>query len=285
MKMKKNLLSKKELLDLLVHHRVRSAFPGDWESIFKGAGFEFWSLREMAPSDSIRCVDWRATAKTGRHYVREYLAESNACVMLLYDISASVSFGRKELLQANIAAALAYTACVSNNACGLILFADDVKQYIPPRMGTDHFTRLLSAVAEAEPLPCSTTDLSPALRRLIEVVPESLTFILSDFMYPFQAVWNFTDLPGPGTHEVKGLRILEVFETCLPKGSGLVWLDDYETGEKRILDLGKRNQYNQKMEEKTGEIQRQLNAAGIDVLTLTPADNYVSKINSFMQKW
>ena len=105
---------------------MHSPFPGDWESIFKGLGYEFWALRELEPADSFKNIDWKAKAKTGKYFVREYLAESYFNVMLLYDISSSVSFGRKELLQAHIAVSLAYSAILSNDGCGLILFADDI---------------------------------------------------------------------------------------------------------------------------------------------------------------
>ncbi len=87
MKTEQSLLSKKELLDIFINHRVNAPFPGDWESTFKGLGYEFWSLRELEPTDPFKNIDWKAKAKTGKYYVREYLAESYFNVMLLYDIS------------------------------------------------------------------------------------------------------------------------------------------------------------------------------------------------------
>src|SRR5690349_1843945 len=102
-KSEKSLLSKRDLMEIFINHRVHAPLPGDWESIFKGMGYEFWSLREFEPGDPYRNIDWKATAKTGKYYVREYLAESYFNIMLLYDISRSVQFGRKELLQAHIA--------------------------------------------------------------------------------------------------------------------------------------------------------------------------------------
>ena len=51
MKAKKGLLSKEELLEIFVRHRVNSPFPGDWESIFKGHGYEFRALRELEHTD------------------------------------------------------------------------------------------------------------------------------------------------------------------------------------------------------------------------------------------
>ena len=40
-KSEQSLLSKKELLEIFINHRVKSPFPGDWESLFKGLGDEF----------------------------------------------------------------------------------------------------------------------------------------------------------------------------------------------------------------------------------------------------
>ncbi len=51
LKSEQDLLSKKELLEIFINHRVHSPFPWDWESIFKGLGYEFWSLRELEPTD------------------------------------------------------------------------------------------------------------------------------------------------------------------------------------------------------------------------------------------
>ena len=286
MKTEKSLLSKKELLDIFVNHRVDSPFPGDWESIFKGTGYEFWSLRELEPTDPFKNIDWKAKAKTGKYYVREYLAESYFNLMILYDISKSVSFGRKELLQANIAVSLAYTAVSSNNGCGLIIFADEVKAYLPPRMGWDHFMQILTVIAQAEPVACESTSINRALSKLANELPESLTFILSDFMYHFESEYSFQrTLHGTNKHEVNALQILEEFEVALPPDStGLITLYDYESGEQILLDLSKWKAYNEEMKLKIEDTKYRLNKAGIDSLVITPADNVPLKINAFMNR-
>jgi hypothetical protein len=45
------LLSKKELLDIVVNERVAGFLPGEWESRKPGSGYEFDGLREMQPGD------------------------------------------------------------------------------------------------------------------------------------------------------------------------------------------------------------------------------------------
>jgi len=286
MKTERSLLSKRELLEIFLHHRVHSPFPGDWESIYRGTGYEFWALREMESTDDVKNIDWKATARTGNYYVREYLAESYYNLMILYDISPSVSFGRKELVQANIAVSLAYSATVGNNGCGLILFADDVVSFLPPRMGRPHFMQILNAIAEAKPVPCKTTRLDPALSKLIGEVPDSLTFILSDFMFPFDCTYHFQkSLQGMSRHEVKALIVLESSEKELPAGAkGLMPLSSYETGETVLLDLSKWKSYNASRQRWLEETRDRMARAGMDSLVLTPEENFRSEINAFMQQ-
>ena len=285
-KSEKSLLSKKELLEIFIKHRVHSPFPGDWESIFKGLGYEFWALRELEPTDPFKNIDWKAKAKTGKYYVREFLAESYFNLMLLYDISRSVHFGRKELLQAQIAVSLAYSAILSNDGCGLILFADDIIEYIPPRMGRSHFMEILYAIARAEPVRCGATNLGVALTELINEVPESLTFILSDFMYPLDFSYSFHHtVHGTNKHEVKAIQVLEECEIELPPGAkGILPLYDYESGKKVALDLSKWKAYNQTMSRLRATTSNRLNRAGIDLLTISPADDFAQKINAFMKR-
>lgn len=285
-KSEKSLLSKKELLEIFINHRVHSPFPGDWESIFKGLGYEFWALRELEPTDSFKNIDWKAKAKTGKYYVREFLAESSFNVMLLYDISRSVHFGRKELLQAHIAVSLAYSAVLSNDGCGLILFADDIVEYIPPRMGRSHFMEILYAIAKAEPVGCGATNLGVALTELINEVPESLTFILSDFMYPLDFSYSFHHtVHGTNKHEVKAIQVLEECEIELPPHArGILPLFDYESGSTVSLDLSKWKEYNDSMRRLRLATENRLNRAGIDLLTISPADDFAQKINAFMKR-
>lgn len=286
MKTEQSLLSKKELLDIFINHRVNAPFPGDWESTFKGLGYEFWALRELEPTDPFKNIDWKAKAKTGKYYVREYLAESYFNVMLLYDISRSVSFGRKELLQAHIAVSLAYSAIMSNNGCGLILFADDIISYIPPRMGRSHFMEILAAIARAEPVPCQATSLQIALTKLVTEVPESLTFILSDFMYPPDFSYSFhRTASGSNKHDVKAVQVLEECEVELPPFSrGLLPLYDYETGATRLLDVSKWKAYNETMAQARKMLGTRLLRAGIPLVTITPDDDRTSKLHEFMKR-
>lgn len=278
------LLEKKELLDIFLRHRVDSPFPGDWESIYKGTGYEFWSLREWERGDPFKNIDWKATAKTGKYYVRQYLAESYYNLMILYDISSSMSFGRKDLLQANIAVSLAYSAMAGNNGCGIIFFADDVKYFMPPRMGIPHFTHIVTAIAQSQPHSSQSTRLNMALKKLINNVPESLTFVLSDFMYAFDSAYQFQQgIHSVNKHEVKAIHVLETSEIKLPPCfRGMVRLADYDGNREMMVDLSQHEAYAKNMQERMADVKTRLNRSGIDSLVITPDEDFALKIREFM---
>jgi uncharacterized protein (DUF58 family) len=142
------LLSKAELMELLTHAPSAARLPGDWESLFTGAGLEFHGLREMAPSDPYRHVDWRATARTGRPWVREFNVDGTVDLILLLDAGRSMAFGDKGGLQANVAAALLMSASRGHNPCGLIRYDDRIRTFLPPGRGGEHRFRLAEAMLE-----------------------------------------------------------------------------------------------------------------------------------------
>jgi uncharacterized protein (DUF58 family) len=66
-------------------YEVLPLLSGEMASHFRGRGHELHSLREYAPTDSARFVDWKVTAKTGRLMVREFAREDERRVMLVLD--------------------------------------------------------------------------------------------------------------------------------------------------------------------------------------------------------
>lgn len=64
--------------------------------VTRGAGSDFRELREHQPADSVRRVDWKATARRGRLMVREYEEPREFTIRIIFDASIDMCFGARE---------------------------------------------------------------------------------------------------------------------------------------------------------------------------------------------
>src|SRR6056297_2058668 len=121
-------------------------YPGEWTGSRKGKGYEFWQLREYQKGDSISLIDWKASARTGKLFVREFIQETFYDLMLLCDISPSMFFGKKFAFMKNLAVSLAYCALKDNNACGLMLYSDKIHKYYAPNAQYSQYATICNAI-------------------------------------------------------------------------------------------------------------------------------------------
>ena len=123
---------------------------GEYHSAFKGRGIEFSEVREYAPGDEVRTIDWNVTARRGQPYVKQYVEERELTVMLVVDLSASGRFSSTVRLKAEVAtevcAVPAFSAVTNNDRGGLILFTDRIEKFIPPQKGKRHGLRIIRDV-------------------------------------------------------------------------------------------------------------------------------------------
>ncbi len=121
----------------------------------RGAGTDFESLREYVPDDEYRRIDWKATARRGRPFTREYEEERGRTIMLLIDagrmMSAQVGSLSKLDHAINAALMLAYVALNRDDSVGLIVFADSIRTLAPPRKGRAYLQRILEELYDIQP--------------------------------------------------------------------------------------------------------------------------------------
>jgi len=141
------ILEKVRLIEIRARRLVDDVFSGQYESVFKGRGMEFEEVREYAPGDDIRSIDWNVTARMGQLFVKKHREERELTVMLVVDVSGSLGFGSGEKLKSEVAAELcailAFSAIRNNDRVGLLTFSDKVLNYIPPKKGRRHGMRVI----------------------------------------------------------------------------------------------------------------------------------------------
>jgi uncharacterized protein (DUF58 family) len=114
-----------------------------------GSENEFERLRDYTIDDDHRHIDWRATARRQELTVRDFQANQNQQLVFLVDCGRMMTGQSRgvPLLDRtfNALLMLSWIALSRGDSVGLILFADRVVGYTPPRSGTGQVNRLLHA--------------------------------------------------------------------------------------------------------------------------------------------
>ena len=102
-----------------------------------GASVELMDYRNYVPGDDLRRLDWNVLARLDSLFVRVFRAEENLLVRTYVDISKSMSFGDppKAKLARSLAAALAYTALLSQDRVEAAALGGPSMQFIPTASG------------------------------------------------------------------------------------------------------------------------------------------------------
>ena len=120
-----------------------------------GRGTEFARLRDYAEGDSVRAVDWKATARRNRPVTRVMEAERSQSILICVDAGRSMAAkvdGLTKLDHAvNAALFLAFVAVRNGDRVGLAVFADGVKAYLTPEAGRKQYRKIVDTLYSAKP--------------------------------------------------------------------------------------------------------------------------------------
>ncbi|HWL93824.1 MAG TPA: DUF58 domain-containing protein, partial [Phycisphaerae bacterium] len=148
------LIKRIRRIQIRTSHMASDVFAGQYHSAFKGQGIEFEEVREYAPGDDIRSIDWNVTARHGRPFVKRFREERELTVMLLVDASGSQAFGTagqlKRELVTEVGATLAFSATTNNDKVGMIAFTDRIELHVKPAKGTRHVLRVIRELLSFE---------------------------------------------------------------------------------------------------------------------------------------
>jgi uncharacterized protein (DUF58 family) len=179
-------------LDLLAKTVVDGFVAGLHRSPDFGFSQEFAEYRAYTPGDDLRHVDWNLYARTERCYLKRYRGETNSQLTILLDASNSMQYTsgppRKMDYARFIAASLFYLAIRSQrDAAGLILFDDEVREYIRPSTRPGQLARLFAGLERAEPR--SRTDFGKPLRHFQDFLHRrGIAIVISDFYEDPEAI-------------------------------------------------------------------------------------------------
>ena len=282
----KEVLKNIRRIHIRTNHIVNDIFAGEYESAFRGRGMEFEEVREYAPGDDVRDIDWTVTARFGHPFVKVYREERELTIMLLVDVSSSCFFGThkqlKQELAAEIASVLAFAATKSNDKVGLIIFSDHIEKFIPPKKGKNHVWAVIKSVLEHQPVS-HKTDIAGALSYLNRVARrKAVAFLISDFI---AADYDKPLRIAGKKHDLIPICITDPRELDLPK-VGMVELQDAESGETMLIDSSDadfRTGYGLLARKRLKDRFDLFRASGIDAIDIRTDVPYIDPIMKFFR--
>jgi uncharacterized protein (DUF58 family) len=231
-------------LELLAKVVVEGFINGLHRSPHLGASTDFAEHRAYMPGDDIRRIDWKLFARSDRHYIKEYEADTNTNFTVLLDVSPSMRYGAnaetgrvsKLTYACYLAACLVYFSSLQRDRVGLATIDDDVVDYVPPsakhvQLILHTLDRLERKTRDAKVTPGKSTLLAP-LRKLSDTVRRrSLVVLISDLYEDVDAVIDaLAHVRGRG-NDLMVFHLLDRHEIDFTFNDATNFVD-METGEK-----------------------------------------------------
>jgi uncharacterized protein (DUF58 family) len=265
-------------LDLLAKTVVDGFVAGLHRSPDFGFSQEFAEYRAYTQGDDLRHVDWNLFARTERCYLKRYRGETNSQLTVLLDASNSMQYtsasGRtgsgkvgppaKMDYARFIAASLFYLAIHNQrDAAGLIVFDDEVREYIRPSTRSGQLARLFAGLEAAEPR--ARTDFAkPMLHFQSFLHRRGIAVVISDFYEEPEVIVRAIEPLRFHGHEVVLFHILDPQEIH-PQLKNAAVLVDLETDQKiEVIPEYARTTYRTKVDAHIEKLRSMTRAAGMD---------------------
>ncbi len=269
-------------LEMRARVAVEGFLSGLHKSPDRGFSVEFNDYRHYYPGDDMRHVDWRLYARSGKFYVKQYEDETNVRCVILLDSSASMAYGSGSLSKlqygVTLASALSFFIMRQRDAVGLIVFDEEIREFLPAKCRQTHLMRILRTLANLEngagtnvvkPL----TDLAMSLRK------KSFVILITDMLDDEKRVIRtLSNLRAMG-HDVIAFQIMDHAELALPFDEATEFID-MENDERFITSPPAiRKSYLEQVNEFLDYCRRKCQGAGVDYClmdTSRPLDQALS---------
>jgi uncharacterized protein (DUF58 family) len=285
-----NVLAGIASLDLVAKTVVDGFVAGLHRSPDFGFSQEFAEYRAYTPGDDLRHVDWNLFARTERCYLKRYRGETNSQLTVLLDASNSMQYTsgppRKIDYARYIAASLFYLAIHNQrDAAGLIVFDNEVREYIKPSTRPGQLARLFAGLDQAEPR--ALTNFTKPFKHLqTHRHRRGIAIVISDFYEePETIVRTIAQLRFHG-NDVVLFHILDPQEVQ-PVLNGSAILVDLETNRKiEVVPEYTKTSYRAKVDAHIEQLRSRARGAGMDyqlLVTNQPLDNALREYLSLRQ--
>jgi uncharacterized protein (DUF58 family) len=279
------LLERLQFVEIYTRKRIQAHILGEYESSFKGTGFEFREHKRYQRGDDYRRIDCNVTSRFQYPYVKQFVADKEINVWLVCDLSSSMFFGSgqqsKLEVMREVAAVLGFSASQLHMKVGFLSFSDQVESCLPPRQSRVVTWEILRLIphSRSSRRPTSFEGIAETLRKQIKGT--SLIFFLSDFI----ALEQMFENPQMGYlarhHDLIPVVIEDPLERMVPQLPGLHLTEDSESGQRRMSYWSRENvnKYQREIERRKESLTSLFYSMDLDSLWIDTGDeNFVDRL-------
>ena len=259
-------------LDLRAQFIVRGFLQGLHASPYQGFSVEFSEHRKYTAGDDPKGIDWLVYAKTDKHYVKKFEAETNITGYLAIDTSASMAYTYRQQLtkldySISLSAALCWLMIHQQDPCGLMTFDDRLHASLPARSRRSQIAQVLSVLAKVK--PSGKSDIAKSLVQVAAMLRHrSLVMIFSDLLADPEPIRDALLRLRHRGHDVILFHVLDEAEVKFPF-EGMVEFTEPEALDRLVVDADSaRRQYIESMEAFRDDYRRFCLHSGVDYVPL-----------------
>jgi uncharacterized protein (DUF58 family) len=254
-------------LDLVAKTVVDGFVAGLHRSPEFGFSQEFAEYRAYTPGDDLRHMDWNVFARTEKMYLKRYKGETNSQLLILLDTSASMGFGSKGLNKLDysrfLSASLAYLGSLQRDATGLIVFDNEVTNYIPPSTRQGQLHRLLHSI-EHSVVGVHTDFAKPFLHFQQFLHRRGIVAVISDFYDQPENIVKVVEPLRYHGNEVVLFHVLDQEEIKPTFRDSTLLVDMESKTSMEVTPEYSRTEYRKKIEDHLEALKSKTKAAGMD---------------------
>lgn len=179
-----SFLARLDGLDVVSRKILQGKMQGERRSKRRGEGVEFADHRPYVEGDDLRHVDWNIFGRLDLFFLKLFLEEQDLSVHVMYDMSASMGYGKPQKASAvrSLAAALAYVGIANNNRVTVSSFADGLSGQLANMRGRSYTHQLADFILTGE--PAGASDFEKSCRQITNTRSgRGIMVVLSDFMF------------------------------------------------------------------------------------------------------
>lgn len=199
-----NIEKKIKLLDFKLSKNLASNLFWIYKTTFHGNWIDFAEHKEYTFWDSIKDIDWKASAKTWELFVKKYEEDRDLNVLFLIDVSSSMAFWSEEKTkretQEEIFYSLAFSALQNDDNIWWFIYDNEILEFIPMTKGSKNIFRILDLIEKYKNKSSSNKNTLNILDHINKLnIRKNLIFILTDDMNfenesILKVVWNENDI-------------------------------------------------------------------------------------------